>query len=49
MLKLEAEDSLKWYRGPDYDITQEINEIINKKEDNQVKFFSMASKPINIR
>ena len=39
MLKLEAEDSLKWYRGSDYDITQEINEIINKKEDNHVKYF----------
>ena len=29
--EVEARQALQWYRGPDYDITDEIDEIVNSK------------------
>jgi len=33
----EACQSLQWYRGPTYDITEEINEIIDKKKEKDLE------------
>ena len=33
VIKDEAESSLRWYRGPDYDIKPELHDMIKKREE----------------